>query len=93
MTLAVIALVVSVAGACGAAYNTLTSRRSLRWQQARDAERREQRVDIHFEHASITEPTGEQATWLLGGSENLALYYRARAALRARDGMRQRHDR
>jgi hypothetical protein len=81
MTLASVALVVSVAVGCVTAYNTLTSRRSLRWQQARDAERREQHVHIHFEHAAMTELTGVQATWLLGGPENLPLYYRLRVVV------------
>jgi hypothetical protein len=74
MIVAVVALVVSIAGGVFTAYNTLISRRSLRWQQNQDAERGEQRVEIHFEHDSIIEPTNDPETWRLGGVDRVCSY-------------------
>lgn len=78
MTTAQAALLVSGVAAFIALYGATNAHRALRWQRRRDAERREQRVRIHFEHAAIAEPTSEGATFMIGGPQNLPLYYRLR---------------
>ena len=81
MSTAAIALAVSILVGCFSAYGVVTARRALRWQQARDAERREQRVHIHFEHAAIPDPTSEGAAFLIGGPQNLPRHYRLRVVV------------
>ena len=78
LSTAEIALILTGVFGCVTAYNTWTGHRALRWQQRRDQERRERRVEIHFEHASMTEEAGDEATVMLGGRQNLPLYYRLR---------------
>ena len=78
ITTAEAALAVSICAGLLSAYNVKTGARQARWQRDRDAERRETRITVAFEHAGTPMPTGETATFLMGGTDRLPHDYRLR---------------
>jgi hypothetical protein len=79
MSTAQVALLISAAAGLVGLYGAINSARALRWQRARDAERRQVRAHIEIEHAVTDVPHG--ADPLSAHVESAPVHYRLDIAL------------
>lgn len=79
MSTAQVALVISAAAGLVGLYGAINSARALRWQRARDVERRELRAHVEIEHEASNMPSDDSAEGTVDKPAEMA--YRLRIAI------------